>query len=166
MNSPAALESTAREATARLDGSADRIHATADLTMTDLLHKMETVPRIEQAKGVLSGYFGTSPDRAFDLLRSWSSHHNRKIRDICQLITAAGEEPSNPEALRLLFDRLDSASARPRATLAVPCSRDEPARLRSVGVHGPHRPSAQHARVRSRSGKQRNDVGPSWRPSR
>ena len=112
MNSPAALEPTAREAMARLNGSAHHIKATADLTMSDLLHKMETVPRIEQSKGVLSGYFGISPDQAFDLLRRWSSHHNRKLRDICELVaTAAAEEPSNREALRLLFERLDSASA-------------------------------------------------------
>lgn len=105
----AAPEPLARDALAHLDGAARHITATDNLSVADLLHKMQTLPVIEQSKGVLSGHFGITPDEAFDLLRRWSSHNNRKIRDISQLVvTAASAKPSNHAELRLLFERLGS----------------------------------------------------------
>jgi hypothetical protein len=108
LTSPAAApEPMAREALAHLDGAASQIKAADNISVADLLHKMESLPVIEQSKGVLSGYFGISPDDAFNLLRRWSSHNNRKIRDISQLVVAAASQgPSNKAELRLLFKRL------------------------------------------------------------
>ncbi len=109
MSTPAATapEPTARKALAHLDGAAHHIKAADDISLADLLHKMETLPVIEQSKGVLTGYFGIGPDDAFNLLRRWSSHNNRKIRDISQLVVAAASTgPSNQAELRLLFKQL------------------------------------------------------------
>jgi AmiR/NasT family two-component response regulator len=44
--------------------------------------KLETLPTIEQAKGILIGREGYSDDEAFDVLRSASMRQNRKLRDI------------------------------------------------------------------------------------
>jgi AmiR/NasT family two-component response regulator len=50
---------------------------------------MEHRAVIEQAKGIIIGTSGCSPDEAFDLLRQQSQHMNRKIRDIAAEIVAA-----------------------------------------------------------------------------
>lgn len=47
---------------------------------------MESRATIEQAKGILMGVTGCSPDDAFDLLRQQSQAENRKLRDIAQEI--------------------------------------------------------------------------------
>lgn len=41
---------------------------------------------IEQAKGILIGATGCTPDDAFDLLRQQSQAENRKLRDVAQEI--------------------------------------------------------------------------------
>lgn len=115
MTSPPATapEPTARRALEHMDGAAHHIKATDDISVADLLHKMETLPVIEQSKGVLSCHFGISPDDAFDVLRRWSSHNNRKIREISQLVVvAAGSGSSNQAELRLLFERLGRTELR------------------------------------------------------
>lgn len=41
---------------------------------------------IEQAKGMLAQYHGVSVDEAFNLLRTHSLSHNRRITDVAQSI--------------------------------------------------------------------------------
>ena len=44
--------------------------------------RLETLPVIEQSKGILIGYYGIDEDAAFQILRGWSSRTNIKIRQI------------------------------------------------------------------------------------
>lgn len=54
---------------------------------------------IEQAKGILAGRHGTTPDAAFEVLRSHARSHRLKMRDVCSAIvngeitTLPGLEP-------------------------------------------------------------------------
>jgi AmiR/NasT family two-component response regulator len=48
----------------------------------NLRGKMDSLPTIEQAKGILIGQQGYSDDEAFDALRTASMRENRKVRDI------------------------------------------------------------------------------------
>ncbi len=97
---------------ARSDGSTDHAPEAVDgldLTVADLRRKLETLPVIEQSKGVLISYYGICPEVAFVLLRRWSSQNNQKLRDISRLIVAAASEGHhNQEALRSLVERLDN----------------------------------------------------------
>ena len=116
---PDADRSTTVDGSERSDG--------ADEVLPDyenLQRKLETMPVIEQAKGILIGRFGIDPDTAFGLLRRWSCNTNRKLRDICRLLvdTAArpddaGATSSGPAALDLLIANLNmgaGAAGNPR----------------------------------------------------
>jgi AmiR/NasT family two-component response regulator len=48
----------------------------------NLQEKLDTLPSIEQAKGILIGREGYSDDEAFEVLRTASMRQNRKLRDI------------------------------------------------------------------------------------
>jgi hypothetical protein len=95
-------------------------HAVGGLPQKDLLALLEGLQRrlasqavIEQSKGILIGHYGIDPDTAFDMLRRWSSHTNRKLRDISEmLVTAAAwrradDGRTNQELIRLIecFDK-------------------------------------------------------------
>lgn len=60
----------------------------------DLRQLITTLPVIEQAKGILMGYYGLGPDQAFALLQRWSSTRNIKLRRICRAIIDAAQQPS------------------------------------------------------------------------
>jgi hypothetical protein len=53
-----------------------------------LLARMESMPVIEQAKGVLMVQSGCSPDEAFDLLRRASQRANIPVRELAAQIVA------------------------------------------------------------------------------
>jgi hypothetical protein len=73
-----------------------------------LRHKLATQPEIEQAKGMLMGYYGCSAEDAFAALVRCSQHANRKLRDIAHdVVTAASRPGAHPyEALRHRLDDL------------------------------------------------------------
>jgi AmiR/NasT family two-component response regulator len=49
-------------------------------------------PEIEEAKSVLAGRYGITRGEAFAILRSVSSHSNRKLRDVAaELVTEVPE---------------------------------------------------------------------------
>jgi response regulator NasT len=50
--------------------------------LDNLRGKLETLPEIEQAKGILIGRAGYSDDEAFEVLRDASMRQNRKLREI------------------------------------------------------------------------------------
>jgi transcriptional regulator with GAF, ATPase, and Fis domain len=50
--------------------------------LSQLHEKLDSLPVIEQAKGILMSSTGCSPDEAFDLLRQESQALNRKLRDV------------------------------------------------------------------------------------
>ena len=45
-----------------------------------------SMPAIEQAKGMLMAYYGCDAERAFAILRRWSSVHHVKVRDLADLL--------------------------------------------------------------------------------
>jgi hypothetical protein len=72
-----------------------RQQISAGRTRRELLHasayarlqaRLESMPVIEQAKGVLMAQTGCGPDQAFDLLRQASQRSNVKVRDLADAI--------------------------------------------------------------------------------
>lgn len=51
-------------------------------TVGNLESKLESLPAIEQAKGILISTEGYSDDEAFDVLRTESMRQNRKVREL------------------------------------------------------------------------------------
>ena len=89
---------------------AERGHSEArpepDQDVAELLQEIEhlrrrlaTQPIIEQAKGVLVGFYGIHPDAAFAVLVRWSQHTNTKLHLLAErLVTAAGASLGQPQA--------------------------------------------------------------------
>lgn len=66
-----------------------------------------TQPPIEQAKGMLMGYYGIDADAAFALLSRWSSERHVKVRDLSRRVVERGSVP-DPEpfgALRRVLEQ-------------------------------------------------------------
>ena len=59
-----------------------------------LLARLETMPVIEQAKGILIAHSGCTPDAAFDMLRQASQRSNVPVREIAARIVASAAERS------------------------------------------------------------------------
>ena len=79
------------------------------MELAGLRRRLETLPVIEQSKGILIGRYGIDPDSAFCLLRRWSSHTNLKLRDISRLIVDAASQGFPQQcALDDLLRRLDT----------------------------------------------------------
>lgn len=57
--------------------------------LADLRRWLESLPVIEQAKGILMARYLIDAETAFSVLRRWSSHHNIKIRTISRQLTVA-----------------------------------------------------------------------------
>ena len=78
--------------------SASASSLTEDLVaeLAGLRRRLDTLPVIEQSKGILIGYFGIDADCAFSVLRRWSSHTNVKLRDLSQLLVDAASTPPEP----------------------------------------------------------------------
>jgi len=73
-----------------------------------LQRKLESLPTIEQAKGILMARFSLDADTAFTLLVRWSQFHNLKLRAVsASLVDAA----ATPGALDALIDGLQSRTA-------------------------------------------------------
>jgi hypothetical protein len=62
-----------------------------------LLARLETMPVIEQAKGIVMAQTHCEPAEAFDILRRASQRSNVPVRDIAALIVARVYEPA-PQA--------------------------------------------------------------------
>ena len=82
-------EAVTQESLARAVEFLSLERAAANPTATDredelrhLRAKVESLPAIEQAKGVLIAQEGCSDERAFDILRRASQRENRKVREI------------------------------------------------------------------------------------
>jgi ANTAR domain len=87
------------------DEKADERERLADLRDRELLTdsvaarlraRLETMPVIEQAKGMLMGQEDCTADQAFDLLRKASQRSNVPIRELAVLIVARNSCPSWP----------------------------------------------------------------------
>ena len=64
---------------------ADRLHYSA---YARLQARLESMPVIEQAKGIIMAQFGWPEDQAFDALRRASQQENIKVRDLAAQIVA------------------------------------------------------------------------------
>lgn len=64
-----------------------------ELDEADLRRLATTLPVIEQAKGLLMGYYGIGADEAFDVLRRWSSVRHITLRTLCGTLLAFAAAP-------------------------------------------------------------------------
>lgn len=62
-------------------------------TIDQLEHALDTRHAIGEAMGILMERHHLSEDDAFDVLRRISQHHNIKLRDVAQQVTAQGADP-------------------------------------------------------------------------
>jgi hypothetical protein len=61
--------------------------------------RLDTLPVIEQSKGILMARYQIGPEAAFDLLRRWSSHTNHKLRHLSRLLVDAAARPARARAI-------------------------------------------------------------------
>jgi hypothetical protein len=75
-----------------------------------LRKRLASQPVIEQAKGILMGYYGIDDETAFQLLRRWSQESNTKLRRIAELLTesVAGHGADRPDPHRIVREALPS----------------------------------------------------------
>ncbi len=100
----------------------------------NLRRKLQTLPVIEQAKGILMGRYGIPADDAFEMLRRWSQHTNTKLHLIAKTIIS---DRCQGEA----SDRLthpDPAST-PRHTVSDPVRIPQPAASLNRLTESPNR---------------------------
>lgn len=64
-----------------------------------LLARLQTMPVIEQAKGILMAQSRCSPDQAFAMLRAASQRSNMKVRDLAaEIVSRVSGEQNQPTA--------------------------------------------------------------------
>ena len=74
--------------------------------------QLDTVPVIEQAKGILMAQQGWGPDEAFDVLRRASQRFNVPVRVLAAWL-AHGMQRPGPQAAQLLHQALQGSCAAP-----------------------------------------------------
>jgi hypothetical protein len=67
-----------------------------DSVMGRLQARLESLPTIEQAKGIIMARSGVSAEQAFDILRRASQRTNIKLRDLAADIVANAAGPIGP----------------------------------------------------------------------
>ena len=87
----AALDAAATDAATAAAADHDGGHGGTD----HLGRLLATVPVIEQAKGLLIGYYGIDAASAYTLLRNWSSRSNVKLSRISEQLLAAASQPAD-----------------------------------------------------------------------
>ncbi len=90
----------------------ERLHESA---FARLQAKLESLPVIEQAKGILIAESGCQPEEAFDILRRASQRMNVKVRELAAEIVqraAAGERPAARESRGLRCQGVRRATRR------------------------------------------------------
>ena len=74
--------------------------------------QLDTMPVIEQAKGILMAQHGCGPDEAFDLLRRASQRFNVPVRVLAARLVH-GAQPPKPRAVEMLHAALQDPHAAP-----------------------------------------------------
>lgn len=82
--------------------------STAQQALAQLQQKMESLPTIEQAKGILMARFSLDADMAFSLLVRWSQANNLKLRTISLALVEAAR---HPQGLAGLIDELQRGAS-------------------------------------------------------
>ncbi|MGI8450446.1 MAG: ANTAR domain-containing response regulator [Streptosporangiaceae bacterium] len=112
----AAARSVLADNTERLAAAAERLQTTRtslasgrsrreqlhDSAYARLRAQLETMPVIEQAKGILIAQTGCSPDEAFTLLRQASQRSNVRVSELAasivdRAVTKGGSRPTRPD---------------------------------------------------------------------
>ncbi len=80
-----------------------------------LRRRLLTQPTIEQAKGLLIGFYGIDPEAAFAILVRWSQHTNIKLHRLAvKLVDAASESSGQPgTGLHRFIDQLPNPDLTP-----------------------------------------------------
>lgn len=82
----------------------------------ELQQKLESMPAIEQAKGILMARFSLDAQRAFSLLVRWSQVNNVKLRAVSDsLVSAAGDAAALDRTIDALQQRTPRAAVPHRA---------------------------------------------------
>ena len=71
----------------------DRV-AWLEQEVAGLRRRLESQPVIEQAKGLLIGYYGIDDEMAFAVLRRWSQVTNTKLATVATRLVTAASQPS------------------------------------------------------------------------
>ena len=110
---PAAIEQ-ARLNLEQLDATVERLRITRQLVREGreqravlhdsayarLMARLESLPLIEQAKGILVAQAGCHPDEAFKLLKAASQRSNVKVRDLAAEIVRNASDGDSSARLR------------------------------------------------------------------
>ena len=64
-----------------------------DNTQANLRRRLQSMPVIEQAKGIIMGLWRCDADAAFDDLVKVSRNHNRKLRDVASALVLHASHP-------------------------------------------------------------------------
>ena len=72
------------------DGDLDVVQSRRILV--ELQQKLESLPAIEQAKGILMARFSLDAQRAFSLLVRWSQVNNLKLRAVSDSLVGAADD--------------------------------------------------------------------------
>ena len=80
-----------RARTVKTRSRSERLQDTIVLRLYD---KLESMPAIEQAKGILMARHGCSADEAFDMLRKESQRTHVKVRDLAARIVEQTQQAS------------------------------------------------------------------------
>ena len=111
------LEQGSNHRPVRPDRSATSSWAAAveEMDAPDLRSLVLSLPVIEQAKGVLMGFYGCDSTVAFAVLRRWSSTRQVKIRDLAAALVdhVGGEQAHGSAEARERIGSLPTAGARP-----------------------------------------------------
>ena len=79
------------------------LHATSALVMTQKVAGLQTALGTRHvigiAQGILMQRYGVSKERAFEVLRRYSQHHNLKLRDVAQELVDRGSIPAHGPAI-------------------------------------------------------------------
>lgn len=85
----------------------DAVRRTTAREVDEAIEQMsQSRPVIEQAKGALMISYGLDPDRAFQLLRSYSQRANVKLRDVARNVVEALVDRDLPLGSRATWDAL------------------------------------------------------------
>lgn len=99
-------------------GEASRAAHAGSQDVAELMQEIEalrrrllTQPSIEQAKGLLVGFYGIDADTAFTVLVRWSQHTNTKLHLLAAGLVAAASQPCDqPHAgLRRFINQLPNS---------------------------------------------------------
>ena len=84
--------------------------------LLELQQKLESMPAIEQAKGILMARFSLDAQRAFSLLVRWSQVNNVKLRAVSDSLVAAADDAAALDRTIQSLQQRTTRDAVPRRT--------------------------------------------------